>query len=140
MGKAQEAVGRQFAALPMRGSGRALEVMLVTSRDTRRWVLPKGWPKGWAEDHLTASKLAAKEAFEEAGLLGRVSNVPISSYEYQKRLPESESTTCEVTIFPMQVDVELDGWPERDERRRQWFGVRVAAQLVQEPDLADLLK
>lgn len=135
MGKSHEAAEPQFAALPMRGNGPYLEVMLVTSRDTRRWVLPKGW----ADDHLTASKLAAREAFEEAGLLGRVGDVPIGSFEYEKRLRTGECTTCTVAVFPMQVDVELDDWPERKQRRRQWFGVRVAAQLVHDPELADLL-
>lgn len=128
--------GRQFAALPLRGKGKALEVMLVTSRDTGRWVLPKGW----AEEGLTGSKLAAKEAFEEAGVLGTVAAVPIGAYGYEKRLPGDRTRSCEVAVFTMQVARELDDWPERHQRRRQWFRLAEAAELVQEQDLADLLQ
>lgn len=128
--------GRQFAALPLRGKGKDLEVMLVTSRDTGRWVLPKGW----AEEGLTGSRLAAKEAFEEAGLVGSVAAVPIGAYGYDKRLPGDRTTPCQVAVFTMRVDQELEDWPERHQRRRQWFPLPEAAQLVQEQDLADLLQ
>jgi 8-oxo-dGTP pyrophosphatase MutT (NUDIX family) len=127
--------GRQFAALPLRGKGKDLEVLLVTSRETGRWVLPKGW----AEEGLTGSKLAAKEAFEEAGLLGSVAAVPIGTYGYEKRLPEGRTTPCDVSVFTMQVDRELEDWPEHHQRRRQWFPLTEAAQLVQEADLAELM-
>lgn len=128
--------GRQFAALAMRGRGKGLEVLLVTSRDTGRWVLPKGW----AEADLTGSKLAAKEAFEEAGVVGTVSTVPIGAYAYQKRLRGEQTQPCAVSVFPMRVKSELEDWPERHERRRQWFGIARAADVVDEPDLAELLR
>lgn len=131
----QKLVGRQVAALPVRGKGRNLEVMLVTSRDTRRWVLPKGW----AKDDLNPTELAAKEAFEEAGLTGKVFPVSIGLYGYKKRLLGDGCTPCTVEVFPMRVDVVLDEWPERHQRQRQWFKLQDAAQAVQEPDLAELL-
>lgn len=127
--------GRQFAALPLRGKGKDLEVLLVTSRDTGRWVLPKGW----AESGLTGAQLAAKEAFEEAGILGTVAAAPIGGYGYDKRLKEDRNRPCDVAVFTMRVDRELEDWPERHQRRRQWFALAKAARLVQEPDLTDLL-
>jgi 8-oxo-dGTP pyrophosphatase MutT (NUDIX family) len=125
---------RQFAALPLRGQGKTLEVLLVTSRDTGRWVLPKGW----AEDDLSGSKLAEKEAFEEAGIIGAVAAAPIGAYGYEKRLPKHRCRPCYVAVFTMRVKQELDDWPERRQRQRQWFKLTEAAGLVQEPELADL--
>lgn len=109
---------------------------MITSRETHRWVLPKGW----AEEGLTGAELASKEAFEEAGILGRTSQAAIGSYGYLKRLTDGSRRWCNVTVFPMMVEQELEDWPERRERRRQWFKVDDAAALVAEEDLADLLR
>lgn len=126
---------RQFAALPLRRTERGLEVLLITSRETQRWVLPKGW----AEKGLTGAELACKEAFEEAGILGRASEAAVGSYGYQKRLADGSRRRCEVAVFPMVVEQELEDWPERRERRRQWFRPDEAAALVAEAGLAVLL-
>src|SRR4051794_3326365 len=105
----RDSSGRQFAALPLAEKEGEAMVMLVTSRETGRWVLPKGW----AEKNLTGPELAAKEAFEEAGVIGEVGTKPAGSYEYEKRLPKSRTVECKVDVFPMQVDRLLDDWPER---------------------------
>jgi 8-oxo-dGTP pyrophosphatase MutT (NUDIX family) len=127
--------GRQFAALPIGRSDGETLVLLVTSRETRRWVLPKGW----AEKGLTGAELAAKEAIEEAGAIGEVAAKPIGSYSYVKLLPFGRETECKVKVFPMRVDRLLDDWPERDQRQRQWFTLPQAAMAVEDGELVTLL-
>jgi 8-oxo-dGTP pyrophosphatase MutT (NUDIX family) len=78
-------------------------VMLVTSRETRRWV----FPKGWAEADLKPHELAAKEAFEEAGLVGAVEPEPVGSYSYEKRLRGGRSVLCQVSVFLMRVERQM---------------------------------
>ena len=127
--------GRQFAALPfLRKKGETM-VMLVTSRETHRWVLPKGW----AEKRLTGPELAAKEAFEEAGLVGEIAQDPVGSYGYLKRLPGGRTLPCDVDVFPLRVERLLDDWPERRQRERRWFTLAEAAMAVEEGGLVALL-
>jgi 8-oxo-dGTP pyrophosphatase MutT (NUDIX family) len=109
--------------------------MLVTSRETGRWVLPKGW----AEKGLSGPELAVKEAFEEAGILGEVGTEPVGSYTYSKRLRRSRIIECKVDVLPMRVERPLDDWPERKQRKRQWFTLSQAAMAVEEGDLVILL-
>jgi 8-oxo-dGTP pyrophosphatase MutT (NUDIX family) len=109
--------------------------MLVTSRETGRWVLPKGWPKR----RLSGSELAGLEAFEEAGLLGEVAPRSIGFYRYAKRMPDGRDVECDVDVFSMCVATELDDWPEREQRQRRWFTMTEAAASVNEADLAKLL-
>jgi 8-oxo-dGTP pyrophosphatase MutT (NUDIX family) len=128
--------GAQCAALPLRETPGGPLVLLVTSRDTGRWVLPKGW----LEPELTGAEAAAKEAYEEAGLTGRVDPAPIGTYRYAKRLPQDRTTPCTVQVHLMHVERELEAWPERGQRRRRWFGLAEAAMLVEEPGLRALLR
>jgi 8-oxo-dGTP pyrophosphatase MutT (NUDIX family) len=126
---------RQFAALPCRKGAAGPEVMLVTSRDTGRWVLPKGWPiKG-----LSGAAAAAREAFEEAGLRGKIKGKPVGTFDYRKRLEGGDSLPVHVSVYRLDVARELDDWPERGQRVRRWFAPAEAADLVEEPQLADLL-
>ena len=97
--------------------------MLVTSRETKRWVLPKGW----AEAGLAPHELAAKEAFEEAGLVGKVEREPVGTYRYEKRLHGGRTVPCEVGVYPLWVERQLDDWPERGQRKTQWFTLAQAA-------------
>jgi 8-oxo-dGTP pyrophosphatase MutT (NUDIX family) len=112
-----------------------LKVLLVTSRETCRWVTPKGW----AEEDLTPGGLAAKEAYEEAGAVGDVRPEPIGRYSYSKRLKDGSRLTCEVGVFRMTVNHLLDEWPERHQRERRWFTLGQAAQQVDETGLTELL-
>jgi 8-oxo-dGTP pyrophosphatase MutT (NUDIX family) len=109
--------------------------MLVTSRETRRWVLPKGW----AEKSLAPHELAAKEALEEGGILGEVAPEAVGTYGYTKHLSDSRSVPCHVDVFPLHVERLLDDWPERHQRERRWFTPAEAAAAVNEADLAALL-
>ena len=127
---------RQSAALPLVGQGMALRVVLVTSRETRRWVLPKGWIEPEEPPHRSA----AREAFEEAGLLGETEPEPLGSYAYPKRRADGSAVTTEVLVFRFRVARQLRDWPERPERQRRLFTPAAAAALVAEPDLAALLR
>ena len=127
---------RQVAALPYRFDMRGeLEVLLITSRETRRWVLPKGWPMPGRKAH----RAAEREAYEEAGLKGRISKQVLGTYGYDKRLDNGMVVSCEVSVFPLHVTGQRSRWPERDQRELYWCKPHEAADLVQEDDLKLLL-
>ena len=127
----------QYAALPFRRRPDAtIEVMLITSRETGRWVIPQGWPASG----LSAPDSAAREAREEGGLVGRIGERPIGRYRYDKRLPDGSAVDCAVEVFVLEVDKQLRSWPERAERRTRWFSLGEAVNAVQEPELRALLK
>ena len=109
--------------------------MLITSRETRRWVIPKGNP----ERGLAPHALAAKEAYEEAGLVGRVGAEPVGRYRYAKRRRDGTAVPVEVEVFPLLVEQQLEDWPEKGQRETRWFAPGEAALLVQEGGLAELL-
>lgn len=127
---------QQIGAVPYRRDplGR-VEVVLVTSRETRRWVIPKGWPMKKKLPH----EAAEREALEESGVLGRISDTPLGSYQYEKRLRNGSTELCDVLVFPLEVTRSLDEWPEMNERDRRWFSPKDAADIVAEPGLRDLL-
>ncbi|MDX1743402.1 MAG: NUDIX hydrolase [Ruegeria sp.] len=127
----------QIAALPMRWdkSGN-LRVLMVTSRDTGRWVVPKGW----LVDSKKPWRTAEIEALEEAGAIGAVSKRPISHFFYDKRYEDKSDVRCRVTLFPMVVEKLKRRWKEKDERTRDWFSPDQAAQLVEEQDLSHFLR
>ncbi|HEV7263823.1 MAG TPA: NUDIX hydrolase [Falsiroseomonas sp.] len=134
--RAQGQARRQSAALPVMGSGAALRVVLITSRETRRWVVPKGWIEPREQPHRSA----AREAFEEAGLAGEADPEPIGCYVYAKRMPRGVVLPTEVLVFRFRVARLLQDWPERRERERRLFTPAAAATLVAEPGLAELLR
>jgi 8-oxo-dGTP pyrophosphatase MutT (NUDIX family) len=127
----------QYAALPYRRSGDArTQVMLVTSRDSGRWVIPKGWPK----KRKTPQGTAASEALEEAGVVGVVGHDSIGSYSYKKRLKSGAVVACEVRVFPLKVKRQQKSWRERGEREIQWFSRAKAAKVVRESALSDIIR
>lgn len=126
----------QIAAMPLKRTAKGkLRVLLVTSRETHRWVLPKGWPmdgkKPW-----TAAKI---EAMEEAGVGGDIERDPIGHYSYRKRMPAGKRLSCRVAVYPLVVSREKDRWKEMRQRRRRWVSLKKAARLVQEKELSALL-
>jgi 8-oxo-dGTP pyrophosphatase MutT (NUDIX family) len=126
----------QIAAIPFRRNEKGVpEVMLVTSRETRRWTIPKGWPMKGLKDH----KAAAREAFEEAGVVGKTAKDPIGTYLYWKRR-ERHFDLCRVAVYVLNVKREVAEWPEQSERKRRWFDIREAASKVLEPELMNLLQ
>lgn len=125
----------QCAALPYRVRGSRIEIALVTSRGTGRWIIPKGWP----EPGLDLWEAAANEAFEEAGLTGKVEPRAIGSFRYLKKLHLLASALCEVEVYPLKVEAEHADWPESSGRERAWFRQKDAAAAVDERDLAELI-
>lgn len=127
----------QVGALPYRltGSAQAVEVLLVTSRDTGRWVVPKG--------HLMIGKAAyeaaAIEAEEEAGVRGIVAPVPLGHFAYIKRTLGSIDVEMRVELFALDVRETLERWKEMDQRQRRWFTAAEAAVTVDEADLGELI-
>ena len=134
--RTDEGFGLQYAALPWREGKGGREVLLVTSRDTGRWVAPKGWPMKNKAPH----EAAAREAFEEAGVLGEVADAPLGTYSYLKAFKGELWFRCEVQVFPLQVRQERRRWPEADQRTRRWFSAADAAAAVDEPELQQLIR
>jgi 8-oxo-dGTP pyrophosphatase MutT (NUDIX family) len=122
---------RQVGALPIqREADGSLLVLLVTSRETGRWIIPKGWPWPGTEDWVAATE----EAREEAGILGQVQHEAIGSYSYEKRHANGP-TPVRVTVYFLEVTDMLEDWPEKSERQRAWFTLLDAANVVAEPEL-----
>jgi 8-oxo-dGTP pyrophosphatase MutT (NUDIX family) len=125
----------QVAALPWRRKGDGVEVMLITSRESGRWVLPKGWP----EDGESFHEAAAREAGEEAGLSGSISEQEIGRYFYAKQLTDGEEVPCEVLVYPLEVDKVAGKWKEKRQRKRKWVSPDAAVGMLKEPDLGTLV-
>jgi predicted phosphate transport protein (TIGR00153 family) len=113
-----------------------IRILLVTSRDTRRWVVPKGNAPAGGPPH----RAAAAEAEEEAGVIGAVCPTPLGSYRYRKRRPNGASLMVDVEVFPLAVSAQLDRWKEGHQRERRWFSLAEAADAVEERDLSDLIR
>ena len=138
---AAEAARNQYAALCYRYSAKGkLQILLVTSRDTGRWVLPKGWPmKDSAGGDLSGGECALVEAHEEAGIVGRLINLSIGFYSYRKMFGPDEGALCVVAVYPVLVERLLGRFPEQGQRARKWFTPAEAAGKVAEPELRALL-
>lgn len=128
-------VREQFGAAPYRiaADGR-LEVILVTTRETGRWTVPKGWPI----KKLGPLGAAMREAYEEAGVRGE-GGPAIGVFDYLKIMRKGANQICEVEVFPLLVQEELEDWPERSERQRRWFSAEDAAAAVNEEGLRTIL-
>jgi 8-oxo-dGTP pyrophosphatase MutT (NUDIX family) len=125
----------QVAALPFRVVDGGVEVLLVTSRETKRWLIPKGWPMKGRKPH----KAAAREAEEEAGVKGRIEGKPLGHYTYWKRRIV-HFDLCRVDVYPLEVSKQLKSWKEKGQREARWFKVEEAADAVLEPALAWLIQ
>ncbi len=126
----------QVGALPYRRRpDRSIEVLLVTTRGTGQWMVPKGWPI----TGKTLPQAAAQEAFEEAGVRGTTGKSEIGRFQHRKTDLLQGAMDCTVVVFPLEVEEELASWPERGERMRTWFSLEEAAKKVQSPDLAGMI-
>jgi 8-oxo-dGTP pyrophosphatase MutT (NUDIX family) len=126
----------QAAALPLRLSNAfKVEVLIVTSRDTGRWVPPKGWTNK-RKSPWSSAKI---EAWEEAGAIGAISKTPLGTYDYNKILNDGTAITCRVTLYPMIVQKLSKKWKEKHERTRCWFSPEQAARRVCEPELGAMI-
>jgi len=134
-GAKADAARIQYGALCWRVAGAGIEVLLITSRDTGRWVIPKGWPM----PGLAPEAAAAQEAWEEAGVEGTMSPLCVGRFGYRKVLSTTASVPCAVSVYAMRVDRLAKSFPEAKARRREWFAPDVAAGLVAEPELATII-
>lgn len=126
----------QFAALCYRLKGNKVQILLVTTRRTGRWIVPKGWPI----DGLTPQKSAAQEAWEEAGVVGHAEGRPLGLFSYTKMLDEDEMLPCVAMIYAVKVKSLARDFPEQGQRKRKWFSRKQAANMVGEPELARILR
>jgi 8-oxo-dGTP pyrophosphatase MutT (NUDIX family) len=128
----------QYAALPFRiDADGKIRVLLLTSRETKRWVIPKGWPMRGKKPR----EVAAQEAFEEAGLVGTlIGKRPVGNFHYAKEMAPGREILCRVKVFLLRVERQLDDWPERGQRETRWFGADDAAALVDEGGLAEIMR
>lgn len=125
----------QVAALCYRGGRGATEVLLITSRDTGRWVIPKGWPI----EGISPAESALREAYEEAGVRGRITGGALGDYRYLKRVGADRTVPCRVVIFPIFVERLVKDFPEKDQRALKWFKPAKAALKVEEAELQAIL-
>jgi 8-oxo-dGTP pyrophosphatase MutT (NUDIX family) len=124
----------QVGAICLSRDGR--QVLMITSRGTGRWIIPKGWPM----EGRSLAGAAAQEAWEEAGVEGRVSSEELGRYSYDKDQDGGFSIPVQVRVFPLYVRRLETDFPESSERRREWFDPAEAAKLVAEPGLAAILR
>lgn len=129
------ATGSQYAALPWRWTDDHLEILLITTLTTRRWVVPKGWPVAGC----TPSECAAQEALEEAGVVGETAQSPLGSFSYAKRRKTGEIMPCRVAVFALEVARQRRTWPEKAVRETCWCSVDEALARVTEPGLRRLI-
>ena len=127
---------RQVAALPWRLEDGERRILMITSRETRRWVIPKGGRMVGKSD----PEAAAQEALEEAGVKGDIETQSIGVFRYAKGLKDGGVRQCVVSVYPLEVLIQLGVWPEAHQRERRWMTPAEAAELVHEPDLAAMIR
>lgn len=125
----------QAAALPFRHAD-TLEILLVSSLDTGRWIVPKGWPMKGRKNF----EAARREAFEEAGVKGEIASLPAGSFHYDKRRRNGAVWRCMVEVFPLEVKSQSRSWPEKSVRKTRWCRWSEAADLVDDKGLADIIR
>lgn len=130
-----DATRTQHGAICWRLHRDAVQVLLISSRDTGRWIIPKGWPINGLPPHETA----LREAWEEAGVKGEVHPLCLGLFPYEKVLAPDRAIPCIVSVYAVQVVRLRDRFPERKQRNRKWYTPLKAAAKVEEPALRDIL-
>lgn len=125
----------QYGALPWRQSGDALQILLITTLNTRRWIVPKGWPL----DGKSPFDCAAQEAMEEAGISGEIEKTPLGSFQYNKVRKNGDVLSCRVDVFPMRVSRQRRRWADKHMRETCWCSLEEALERVSEPGLRRLI-
>lgn len=137
LGGAQKSeVRTQFAALCYRIKKDKVRILLVTSRGSKRWIVPKGWPM----DGKTPAKSALQEAWEEAGVVGSASDAALGVYSYAKCVNGEDDMQCLAMVYPIEVTALSKEFPEKGQRRRKWMSRKKAASKVSEPELARIIR
>ncbi len=129
-------VRTQFAALCYKVIEDKVKVLMITSRRTGRWIIPKGWPA----DGKTPIEAAMTEAWEEAGVEGRVTGDCLGLFSYQKNVNDDDDLPCVAMVYPLKVKSVASNYPEKGQRKRRWMSLKKAADRVDEPELARILK
>lgn len=129
-------VRSQFAALCYRVVKNRVEVLMITTRRSGRWIVPKGWPM----DGMTPAECAAQEAWEEAGVRGHAHDHCLGLFSYNKILEPEAVLPCVAMVYPIRAKSLARTYPEMKQRRRKWFSRKKAAGLVVEPELARILR
>ncbi|WP_422370285.1 NUDIX hydrolase [Hoeflea sp.] len=128
---------RQAAAAVFRDVGEERELLLITSRDTGRWIVPKGW----IENGENGAEAALREAWEEAGVRGELASAAIAGeYRYVKQRARRGDVLCTVEVYSINLTDEEERWPEKGERTRKWFTIPEAIGLVDEPGLREVIR
>ena len=128
---------QQYGVLPWRCRGKGgIKVLLITSRERGRWIVPRGWPMKGRAPFMTA----ALEAFEEAGIIGDIDPQPLTDFHYLKGHDDGSREMVKVTLFGMNVQGTLTHWREREQRKRQWFGLDEAAARLDDAELARFVR
>lgn len=135
MGQASATLHIQYAALPWRREKGAIEILLITSLNTRRWIVPKGWPV----DKLTPPECAAHEALEEAGVAGNVAEKALGTYRYKKLRKSGEILPCVVHVYAMEVQSRSRTWVEKKARESRWCSVPDALERLKDTGLRRLI-
>ncbi|MBW4707686.1 NUDIX hydrolase [Roseobacter sp. YSTF-M11] len=128
-------VRTQFAALCYRIHHKKVQVLMITSRGSRRWIVPKGWPM----DGMTPADSAAQEAWEEAGVRGKSDGRCLGIFSYNKETDDNGAFPCLVMVYAVQVQELASDFPEMGQRHRKWMSRKKAAKVVDEPELARIL-
>ncbi|MFN3209624.1 MAG: NUDIX hydrolase [Roseovarius sp.] len=129
-------VRTQFGALCYRMKSGKPQVLMITSRRTGRWIIPKGWPM----EGRTPGESALREAWEEGGVRGRVAGPCLALFSYTKGVGALDRLPCVVMVYPVKVTALADDFPEAGQRKRRWMSLKKAAKRVDEPELSHLLK
>lgn len=136
MSASKSDVRTQFAALCFRVEDGKTRILLITSRGSGRWIIPRGWPM----DNKTPCEAALTEAWEESGVRGKGYEVSLGLYSYTRDIGEDGLTPCVAMVYPVKVKDMADDYPEKGQRRRKWFSRKKAAELVSEPELANIIR
>lgn len=126
----------QFAALCWRIRDEKPQVLLITTRGSKNWIIPKGWP----EHRMTPGNAALREAWEEAGVIGQASELCLGLFSYQKRMADKRFVPCVALVYPVKVTRLARDFPEAGQRKRRWCSPKKAASLVDPPELKQILK
>lgn len=135
-GAGKRDVRTQFAALCYRMRKNKVQVLMITSRGTQRWIVPKGWPM----DGRTPAESAVQEAWEEAGARGQSDGRCLGIFSYSKDAEDLGALPCLAMVYAVRVEALADEFPEAGQRKRKWMSRKKAAQLVSEPELARILR
>ena len=124
----------QVGAIPYRHIDGEIVFLMITARSTGLWI----FPKGGLIAGLSPFGSAAQEAYEEAGVRGKTGSAPVGHYAAMKPLSGGGAIPVSIEMYPLEVTEQLDDWPEKDERQRQWVSLAEAQRLLSEPALVTM--